>query len=85
MYQKSHQLGKQSNSLTALFKIQRTSEGLTEGLCPLPGALAREPALRASAKPWRAKHRERLTRETSERVFMVPWTASPVSSRSRVF
>lgn len=52
-------------------------------LCPLPLALTKEPAPREGKRKERA--REPLTRETSGRVFILLWTASPVSSRSRVF
>lgn len=74
--------------------------GLIDVLCAglVPGQRASVPFLwlllrsqhpRAAGRPGRAKLKERakqgLTRETSGRVFVVPWTVSPVSSRSRVF
>lgn len=52
-------------------------------LCPLPAA--RSPWGLGQTTEGKEGAREPLTREISGRVFTVPWTASPVSSRSRVF
>lgn len=60
------------------------SEGPGAPLCSARGA-GRQGLRQARGGQHSVQEPEGLTRETSGRVFVLPWTASPVSSRSRVF
>ena len=57
----------------------------SEGLWLSPRSQSPGPQADQEGQNLTAGTREGLTRETSGRVFILPWTASPLSSRSRVF